>query len=157
MAVTRISWPTVATAGSTVVYGVLIVGLPYLIVPDGVTVSSVSWTGDADTAWHVGASPTTKGWLLRKHARSDTPTLAWEETAQPVTGALDIGSLRIHLADPTVGLTAVTSSLASRDAMSFTRLTADLTAAGTTVTVESTAAFDSSGTLHLGRERITYS
>ncbi|HEX4935314.1 MAG TPA: hypothetical protein VFV33_19170, partial [Gemmatimonadaceae bacterium] len=41
--------------------------------------------------------------------------------------------------------------------MSFTRLTADLTAAGTTVTVESTAAFDSSGTLHLGRERITYS
>ena len=41
----------------------LVAGFPYLVVPAGVTVASVTWTGDADAAWHVGTSPSVKGWL----------------------------------------------------------------------------------------------
>ena len=63
MTVERINWSTAATQGSTVVYGVLIAGLPYLLVGDTVSVASVTWTDTADPAWHVGTSPTTKPWL----------------------------------------------------------------------------------------------
>lgn len=156
MAVERINWNT-AARGKVVERALLIAGLPYLLVPDGVTVSSVSWTGDADPAWHATTTPDARGWLLvRSELDPDVPACAWEENASVVQGTLDIGSLRFWLADPTEDVTAVTTAFASRDALPFTRLAAPVASGDGTITVESTAAFPSSGVVHLGRERIEY-
>jgi hypothetical protein len=151
----RIDWQTAASTGARVGRCILVAGLPWAIVPEGQTITSVSWTDDADTAWHAGTSPTCKAWLLMpsEHLRG-VPALAWEENASPVQGTLDVGSLRFWLAD---GADAVTATLGARDAQVFTRLVGDHSASATTITVESTAAFASSGAIFLGRERITYS
>ena len=155
MAVNRINWSSVATTGARVGRCILVAGLPWAIVPEGKTVASVTWTGDADAAWHAGTTPTCKAWLLvpSEHDRG-VPALAWEENASPVQGTIDVGSLRFWLAD---AADAVTDTLGARDAQVFTRLAGDHSASATTITVESTAAFASSGALFLGRERITYS
>lgn len=147
MAVNRIDWQDAATDGDTVEIVALIAGCSYLLVRDGVTMSSVTWTGDADAAWHVGTSPTTRGWL-------DLGDLTIEERITPVDGGLDVSGFTLRLAD-VAG--AATAFLASRDAMPFVLLAGDLTSSGTTVTVQSTGQFASSGVLHIGRERITYS
>lgn len=154
MAVSRIDWQAACEEGAIVTRAVLVAGLPYLLVPAGVTVSSVSWTGDTDAAWTIADPPATKGWLLcRGPETPDVPSLVIEETASPVQGTLDVRSIRLWLVDPD---DEVTLALRSQDAVPFTRLVADLTASGMTVTVESTDAFPSSGVLHLGRERIEY-
>lgn len=155
MAVNRINWQTAASTGARVGRAILIAGLPWAIVPEGQAITSVSWTGDADAAWHAGTSPTCKAWLL-KQSEHDTgvPALAWEENASPVQGTIDVGSLRFWLAATD---DAVTDTLGARDAQVFTRLVGDHSATATTITVESTAAFGSSGAIFLGRERITYS
>jgi hypothetical protein len=155
VAVHRISWPTVAAAGSRVGRCILIAGLPWAIVPEGQTITSVSWTDTADAAWHAGTSPTCKAWLLMQSEHdTSVPALAWEENASPVQGTVDVGSLRFWLAD---GADAPTLTLGARDAQVFTRLVGDHSASATTITVESTVAFGASGTIHIGRERITYS
>ena len=155
MAVHRISWPTVAAAGERVGRCILVAGIPWAIVPEGQSITSVSWTDAADAAWHVGTSPTCKPWLLTRSAYdTSVPSLAWEENASPVQGTVDVGSLRFWLAD---GDDAPTATFGARDAQVFTRLIGDHSASVTTITVESTAAFGSSGAIFLGRERITYS
>ncbi len=155
MAVNRINWQTAAATGARVGRAILIAGLPWAIVPEGQTITSVSWTDTADAAWHAGTSPTCKAWLLTRSAHdTSVPSLAWEENASPVQGTVDVGSLRFWLAD---SADAVTNTLGARDAQVFTRLVGDHSASATTVTVESTAAFASSGAIHIGRERVTYS
>lgn len=133
----------------------LIAGCPYLIVPDDVEVASITWTDEADEAWHVGTSPTLAPWLLcRGPVTPDVPPLVVEESIAPVAGTLDIRSLTLWLADVD---DAVVHAFAATEVLPFTRLTAPLDAADTTVHVESTAAFSSGGGVaHVGRERITY-
>lgn len=146
MAAERIDWAAAAAAGDTVELGVLIAGVPHLLIGDGVTVSSVVWTGDADAAWHAGTSPTTRGWL-------DLPEITIEEKIRPVDGGMDVSSWTLRLADVDL---AVTALLAGRDSMPTASLSAGFTAAATSIGVRTTAAIPSSGTIHIGRERITY-
>ncbi len=146
MTVERIDWQTAATQGSTVVYGVLIAGLPYLIVGDRVTVTSVAWTDTADPAWHVGTSPTTKPWL-------ELEELSIEERIRPLDGGIDVSSITLRLADIATGVTA---ALGARDSLAVSTLLTGISASVTTIGIRSTASFPSSGVLHIGRERITY-
>ena len=146
MTVERINWQTAAATGAQVVYGVLIAGIPHLIVGDGVTVSTVAWTDTADPAWHAGTSPTSRPWLALDE-------LTVEERIRPVDGGIDVSSISLKLADIGGGVTAL---LGARDAMDVSTLTTGITATATSLGVRSTAAFPSSGVLHIGRERITY-
>lgn len=146
MTVERLDWSTTATAGDRVVYGVLIAGLPYLIVGDGVTVSTITWTDTADSAWFVGTTPTTKPWLA-------TEDLIVEERIRPLDGGIDVSSVMLRLADIDTGVTAL---LGARDGMPVSSLLTGVTAAATTIGVRSTSAMPSSGAAHIGRERITY-
>ena len=147
MTVYRLDWDASATAGDRVVYGVLIAGLPYLIIGDGVTVSTVVWTDTADSAWFVGTSPTTQPWLA-------TEDLVIEERIRPLDGGIDVSSITLRLADIDTGVTAL---LGARDGMPVSSLLTGITASATAIGVRSTAAMASSGTAHIGRERITYS
>lgn len=147
MTVERINWSDAATQGSTVVYGVLIAGLPYLIVGDTVSVASVAWTDTADPAWHVGTSPTTKPWLKLDE-------LVVEERIRPLDGGIDVSSITLRLADIDTGVTA---ALGARDGLAVSTLTSGISASVTSIGIRSTAAFPSSGVVHIGRERITYS
>lgn len=152
MAVERTPW-TLIVDGETVVLGLLIAGVPWLFVPPGVSVTTVTWTGDADAAWHVGTSPTSKPWL---DTSDQSPPLVLDESASPVQGTLDVRDLAFHLLD--VG-GAATELFGSRDAMPYTILAADLSASATTITTDvpdASGVYGSSGTVHLGRERITY-
>lgn len=146
MTVERLDWQTAARDGATVVYGVLIAGLPYLLVGDRVTVSSVAWTDTADPAWHVGTSPTTRPWLK-------LDDLVIEERIRPLDGGIDVSSITLRLADIDGGVTAV---LGARDALTVSTLADNISASSTTVLVRSVAAAPSSGVAHIGRERITY-
>lgn len=155
MTLHRIDWAAAAAAGARVGRCVLVAGLPWAIVPEGQEVTAVTWTGDADDAWHVGGSPVCKPWLLtRSKHGDDVPALAWEENASPVQGTVDVGSVTLWLAAPG---DAPLATLGARDAIPFTRLDGTHSASATTLNVESTAAFASAGAVHLGRERITYS
>jgi hypothetical protein len=144
--VERINWQTAASQGAQVVYGVLIAGIPHLLVGDGVTVSTVAWTDAADPAWHAGTSPTTRPWLALDE-------LTVEERIRPIDGGIDVSSISLKLADIDGGVTAL---LGARDAMDVSTLTTGITATAASIGVRSTAAFPSSGVLHIGRERITY-
>lgn len=146
MTVYRVDWDASATAGDRVEYGVLIAGLPYLILGDGVTVSTVVWTDTADSAWFVGTTPTTKPWLA-------TEDLVIEERIRPLDGGIDVSSITLRLADLDTGVTAL---LGARDGMPVSSLLTGITASATAIGVRSTAAMASSGTAHIGRERITY-
>lgn len=149
MAVNRINW-TSASQGQRVVPCVLIAGLPYAIVPAGVSIASVTWTGDADGAWHVGTSPTVKAWL---DTGREAPPLVIEEHASPIQGTLDVKDVTLNLLDVAGEVTRVLSSRRTPYAL----LAANLTAAGTTITVDAPALFSGGGgTVHIGRERITY-
>lgn len=148
MAVARINWP-VAAGGLRVVPALLIAGYPYLLVPAGVTVASVTWTGDADAAWHVGTTPSVKAWL---DTSDEAPPLVLDEEASPVQGELKVGDLTFHLLDVAGEVTRLLSSKTTPYAM----LAADLSASGTVITVDAPDLFAVNGTVHLGRERITY-
>lgn len=148
MAVNRLNW-TSASQGQRVVPCVLIAGLPYALVPAGVSIASVTWTDASDGAWHVGTSPTVKGWL---DTGRDAPPLVIEEHASPVQGTLDVKDVTLNLLDVAGEVTRVLSSRRTPYAL----LAANLAAAGTTITVDAIGLFDSSGTVHIGRERITY-
>lgn len=146
MTVERLDWQTAARDGATVVYGVLIAGLPYLLVGDTVSVTGVAWTDTADPAWHVGTSPTTRPWL-------ELEELSIEERIRPLDGGIDVSSITLRLADIDGGVTAV---LGARDALTVSTLADNISASSTTVLVRSVAAAPSSGVAHIGRERITY-
>lgn len=152
---TRLPWST--ASGATVVPALLVDGVPYVMLPDGVTLTSVSWTTSADSLWWAGTSGfSTKGWLALPGDDRDAPPLVLEEHARPVQRELDVAHVTVVL-DDLDG--EVTQLLRSRTAMPATILTATLTAAGTTVTVESTSAFPSSYpyTIHLGGEAMSVS
>lgn len=153
MAVTRTPWTTIVD-GETVALGLLIAGVPWLLVPPGVSVTAVAWTADPDPAWHVGTSPTSKPWL---DTSDQSPPLTIEERASPVQGTLEVSDLTFHLLDVDG---AATELFGARDAMPYTILAADLGASATTITTDVPSAsgvYGSSGTVHLGRERITFS
>ena len=155
MTLHRTDWAAAAASGARVGRCVLIAGLPWAIVPEGQEVTAVTWTDAEDPAWHATNSPTCKAWLLMRSKHGDgVPQLAWEESASPVQGTVDVGSLRLWLSAPG---DAPLATLGARDAIPFTRLDGTHSASATTLNVESTAAFASAGAVHLGRERITYS
>jgi hypothetical protein len=133
--VERIDWQAAARDGATVVYGVLIAGLPYLLVGDTVSVTGVTWTDTADPAWHVGTSPTTRPWLK-------LDDLVIEERIRPLDGGFDVSSITLRLADIDGGVTAV---LGARDALTVSTLADNISASSTTVLVRSVAAAPSSG------------
>lgn len=152
MAVARLPWSLVVD-GEQVVPAVLIAGVPWLFVPPGINVSTVTWSDSADAAWHVGTSPTSKPWLDNG---PDAPPLVIDESASPVQGTLDIRGLTFRLIDVDG---AITDLFGSRDAMAYTVLAADLSASATTITTDLPTAsglYGSGGTAHIGRERITY-
>lgn len=146
MAVHRIDWQAAAAAGDTVEIVALLAGCAHVLTRDGVTMASVTWTDDADPAWHAGTSPSTRGWL-------DLEELTIEERISPIDGGLDVSGFTLRLADANG---AVTAFLASRDLMPMVLLAADLSDTATTMVVQSTGQYPSSGVLHIGRERITY-
>ena len=146
MTVYRLDWDQAARTGAQVVYGVLIAGIQHLIVGDGITIAGVTWTDTADSAWHVGTSPTTRPWL-------DLRELTIEERIRPVDGGMDVSSITLRLADIDTGATA---ALGGADGLAVSTLLTGITATATTIGVRSTASFASSGTVHIGRERITY-
>ena len=121
MTVERIDWQAAARDGATVVYGVLIAGLPYLLVGDTVSVTGVTWTDTADPAWHVGTSPTTKPWLK-------LDDLVIEERIRPLDGGIDVSSITLRLADIDGGVTAV---LGARDALTVSTLADNISASST--------------------------
>lgn len=156
MSVNRIPWG-VAARGDRLEVCVLIAGYPDPIVPAGVTLTDVVWTGDPDPAWHPGTSGlTSRPWLAVPSGRPDDPPhLVVGEKLSPVKGTVDVEPLQLSLHDPAG---AVTALLASRDAMPATPITETLTAASTgPLRVLSTSGFPSSGDLYLGREVIAYS
>ena len=145
MTVHRVDWSTLAL-GRTGIPCLLIAGCPYVLLPRGAALTSVVWTDEADAAWHLGASPTTKPWLKL----SD---LVLECTQRLPGEAPDVSGLTVELTDPSRD---VTSYLGGRRAMARTLLTATATASATTLSVERTDGFPASGTLHVGGERVTY-
>ncbi len=156
MAVNRIPWGT-AARGDRLELCVLVAGYPHPIVPAGVTLTAVAWTGDPDPAWHPGTSGfTSKPWLAVPTGRPDDPPhLVVSEKLSPVQGTIDVEPLQLSLDDPRG---AVTELIASRDAMPATPIRATLTAASPgPLDVVSTEGFPSSGVVYLGREVIAYS
>lgn len=154
--VNRIPWG-VAARGDRLELCVLIAGYPDPIVPPGVALTAVAWSGDPDRAWHPGETGfTSRPWLDVPTGRPDDPPhLVLAEKLSPVRGTVDVEPLQLSLADPAG---AVTELLASRDAMPATPLSATLTAASTgPLEVLSTEGFPSSGEVYLGREVIAYS
>lgn len=145
MSIRQPDWSSIDTA----VLCVLIAGYPHPIVHAGATLTAVTWTDDPDPAWHVGTSGlTSKPWL------ANTGPLVIDERASPGRQVVQIAPVPIVLHDVEG---AVTAAMYARAATSTTYLTASLAAGATTATVESTTGFPSSGTIHVGREAITYS
>lgn len=156
MAVNRIPWGT-AARGDRIELCVLIAGYPHPIVPPGVSLTDVVWSGTADPAWHAGTTGITpKPWLSVPTGRDgDPPHLVVSEKLSPVQGTIDVEPLQLTLDDPAG---AVTALVASRDLLAATPITETLTAASTgPLRVLSTEGFASSGRLYLGREVIAYS
>lgn len=146
MTVNRLDWST-AALGARVVPVLTIAGAPYAFTPPGVDLTDVVWTGDPDSAWFLGTSSiVARDWL-----RLDE--IAIETTARLPGEAPDVSGLTAHLADVDG---AVTSYVGGRRAMARTLLTANLTASATSVSVERTDGFPSTGALHIGGERVTY-
>lgn len=148
MPVHRLSWPT-ASRGAQVVPALLIAGLPHLIVPGGVVVSSVAWTDAADTAWHATTSPTTRAWL---DLGAQAPELRLKERASPVQGTLEVSDLTFNLLD----VAGEVVRLFNSPNTPFALLKADASASATSLTVDAINMFASAGVVHLGRERVTY-
>lgn len=147
-----LSW----AAGGTIVHVLLIAGYPYAITQCGVSFATTYETGVyLDSAWHVGSSGITcKGWLDGPSGSGDEPPpIVIDESAAFTSGTFDVKSLTLVLADLSG---EVTTLLGSRSSLPRSRLSATLTAAATTVDVEDTSAFASSGTAYVGREAITY-
>lgn len=153
-----IPWVT-AARGSRVIPCVLIAGLPVILIPEGVTLTGWS-AGTIDAAWWPGSSFSGFSAYLRSWLSLDMP-LAWTERAQPIQPEmLDVGSVSIRIADLGLGADGdgglATALFASRDSVTGTWITADVTAAATTVSVASTTGFASSGFLYVGRETMAY-
>ena len=161
MAVYPLDWSSLAAGGNGALC-VLIAGYPHPIVAAGVSLTDVSWTSDADTAWHAGTSSITpKPWLdVPNGWNSAAPPVVIEEKSSPVQQEVNIAPIYLRFADPsnaTTGNGSVTELLYSTRAQPATYLTSSLQAAATTANVESTSAFASSGDLYIGREVIGYS
>lgn len=153
-----ITWTT-AAKGARVLPCVLIAGLPLILIPEGVTLTGWS-AGAVDAAWWPGSSfggfsAYLKPWL------SLADGVAWDEKVEPAQPEmLNVSSLSISVHD--IGLRAdgtggaATIAFASRDLIDGTWITADCTAADTTVSVADTTGFASSGYLYVGRETMAY-
>lgn len=153
-----LTWSS-AAKGGRVVPCVLIAGLPVILVPEGVTLTGWS-AGALDAAWWPGSSFGGFSAYLCPWLSLDQP-LAWSERAQPVQPEmLDVSSVTVRIAD--IGLRAdgtggaATELFGAQADLAGTWITADVTAAATTVSVASTAGFASSGYLFVGRETMEY-
>jgi len=155
MAVQRPDYDAMARGGS-VDFCLLIAGYPHPIAMRAF--DTVTWTADADAAWHAGISSITPKLWLGVGGANGAPIALSERAAVGARESLDIGELVAYLHDP--GLPSageMTLALFNRRSMPSTYLTASLQAADTTASVESTADLEASGTVHIGREAITYS
>lgn len=149
----RIDWST-AAQGKTVVPVLLIHGVPAIFYPEGVSVTAFSlssppsewWPGNTYSNWSTYG----KGWLS---LRGDG--LRISERAQPSTpNALEVSEVTMFISDVDLGATAL---FANKDNLFATFLAAEASASTTTITVQSTAAFPSSGFIYVDQEAIEYS
>ena len=154
MAVYPVDWSALAGGGSGALC-VLVAGYPHPILAPGVSLTAVSWTSDADAAWHVGTSGLTpKAWLdLPTGWQSGAPSVQIVERASPVQQELEISPVYLRLADTSGDVTTLLYDTRSQP---LTYLTASLQSGDTTATVESTSAHASSGGLYIGREVLGY-
>lgn len=153
-----VPWVT-AARGSRVIPCVLIAGLPVILIPEGVTLTGWS-AGAVDAAWWPGSSFAGFSAYLRSWLSLEQP-IQWDERAQPVQpDMLDVSSLSVQIADLGLGADGdgglATALFASRDSVTGTWITADVTTATTTISVASTQGFASSGFLYVGRETMAY-
>jgi hypothetical protein len=152
--VARVDWSDVSD-GKTVLPVLLIHGLPGVFFPEGyTTASSVTFTSP-DALWWPGTSSATLSTYGKPWLSLSGEGFAWTERANPADSSrLDLASLTARIADLD---DAATAMFASRDLATGTFITAEVTAADTSISVVSTAGFASSGVIYLGREAISYS
>ena len=148
----RITWST-AAKGERVVPCVLLHGLPAILVPEGMpTVSALSitspptlwWPGNTLANWTNHVKPwmdLSQGFEFSERAIPTQPTM------------LEVSEIEFNFSD--VG-GAATAFFSQRDSAKATFITADVAPSDAVLSVISTAAFPSAGTLYLGRETITY-
>ena len=150
----RVDWADVS-GGKTVLAVLLIHGLPGVFFPEGYTAAaSVTFTSP-DALWWPGTSAATLSTYAKPWLSLDGEGFAWTESANPADSSrLDLASLTARIADID---DAATLMFASRDLAVGTFITAEVTAAATSISVVSTTGFAASGVIYLGREAITYS
>lgn len=149
----RVDWSDVSS-GKTVLPVLLIHGLPGVFFPEGyVDAASVTFTSP-DALWWPGTSAATLSTYGKPWLSLSGEGFAWTESASPADSSrLDLASLTARIADLD---DAATLMFASRDLAVGTFITAEVTAAATSISVVSTTGFAASGTIYLGREAITY-
>lgn len=148
----RITWST-AAKGERVVPCVLLHGLPAILVPEGMpTLSAVSitsppslwWPGNTLANWTANVKPwidLSQGFEFAERAVPTQPQM------------LEVSEIEFLLSDVAGAATAL---FAQRDSAVATFVAQDVAPSDAAITVVSTSAFPSSGTLYLGRETLTY-
>jgi hypothetical protein len=151
--VSRINWSS-AAQGAQVVPVLLIHGMPVILYPDGVSVTSFSltspdaawWPGNTYANWTAYAKP----WLML-----EGEGIRFVERAIPAAAqVLDVSEVTLHLSDVDG---AATTLFASEFLARSTYLTSSVLAGDSTIGVVSTASFDASGVIYLDQEAIAYS
>ena len=149
----RISW-SAAALGATVVPVLLIHGTPWIFVPEGFAATGLSIS-----------SPPSEWWPANDYAGSWSPnvkpylSLAGDgirisEKATPTQSQLiNVSEVTLTLSDVD-GATTLLLSNANNAVVAY--ITADITAAATTIPVTSTTGFASSGVVYLDQEAIAY-
>lgn len=136
---------------------VLVDGVPVILTPAGVHPTTV--TGSVPSSWWPGAGSLTE--TLPSGATLD-PVCDWLDTSAAWTVSeraslvecdIDVPALSVQLYDPDGSATAALSGHAARLG---TLLTAEATAAATSLTVASTSPASAQEIAHLGREAVTF-
>lgn len=147
----RITWSQ-AALGAQVVPVLLIHGLPAIIYPDGVNVTSFS-IASPDSAWWPGN--TYGNWTNygKPWMRLDDGITLSERAIPTATNVLDVSEITISLSDVDLAATALFDNELSASA-SF--ISAPVDQFDTTINVLTTAAFPASGVLYIGLEAVLY-
>lgn len=148
----RISWST-AAQGAQVVPVLLIHGLPVILYPDGVNVTSFSLTSP-DAAWwpantYANWTSYAKPWLML-----DGDGVRITERAIPSAAqVLEVSEVTLRVSDVDGAATALFDS---ESLASATYITAEVSALTATIPVVNTSAFAASGVIYLDQEAIAY-
>lgn len=148
----RINWST-AAQGAQVVPVLLIHGMPVILYPDGVSVTSFSLTSP-DAAWwpantYANWTSYAKPWLML-----DGDGVRITERAVPSAAqVLDVSEVTFRISDVDGAATALFDS---ESLAAATYITAEVSASTATIPVVNTSTFAASGVIYLDQEAIAY-